>query len=140
MPAATTYYATLADARANSSIPDAAPPSDEVLADLIVAAEDLVDRLIGPAAASSTTGRKVTPAGLTAGRRELLKRATVVLTVAMYLDPGAFDLPTVGTEKGPDFERTVPLQGRELPASADIIRAAELLDRAGLRVLTARLA
>lgn len=141
MPA-TTYYATVAELRASTSIPDAPPPSDDTLAELIVEAEDLVDRLVGPRSVDTVSGRKWDAAaghGLTTAQRTLLTRATVLLAVALYEDPTSFLLPTVGTEKGPDFERTVPLQGREPIGTAVLVRAAELLGNAGLRVLTARL-
>lgn len=133
-------YATVADLRARSEVPDAAPPSDAELEELIADAEDLVDRLVGARAASSTTGRKWNVAAgtiLAAAAIDALKRATVLLAVSAYVEPGAFNPPLGGTVSGPDFTVTNPA-GATPRAQSALRQAAGLLDSQRLRVLAAR--
>jgi hypothetical protein len=134
-------YASAADARARTEIPDdPAVVSDARLEELIADAEDLVDRLVGPRAASSTTGRKwnVDPSSaLGAGAVDALKRSTVELVVASYLDPTAFDPPAGESVSGPDF--SVTNAAAATPRAQRVLRAAAArLDSFGLRVLSAR--
>ena len=130
-------YATVADVRAREEVPDAAPPSDAAIEELIADAEDLVDRLVGARAASQTTGRKWYPPNLSSAQADALKRSTVDLAVAAYVDPAAFDPPAAKTVKGPDFELTEA--AATTPRAQRAMRAAAgRLDALGLRVLTAR--
>lgn len=131
------YYAAVADLRADSRIDDAynATKATEAL----TSAEDLVDRLVGPRTADTTTGRKfVLPGSYTAGQVAALKRATVLLAAELVLNPAAYDPPAGKTVKGPDFELTEA--AALTPAAARTVRqVAELLDANRLRVKTARL-
>lgn len=125
-------YATAAALRAELEL-DAQALPDAAAERLIRDAERRVDRLVGPARVLET-GRKLDPAALAAGAAAALVEATVLLAAAEQRDPAAFVLPAVGSVKGPDFERSTPLQGRELPAAGAIRDAAALLDDVNLRV------
>lgn len=130
-------YALVADVRARTEVPDAAPPSDAALEELIADAEDLVDRLVGPRRSSSDTGRKFAPANLSTAAADALKRSTVELAVASYLDPEAFDPPAGKSVSGPDF--SISDGAGATPRAQRVLRAAAgRLDAQGLRTLTAR--
>lgn len=134
------YYATVAELRADPDVPDSEPPTDATLEALIVEAEDLVDRLIGPRDVRPDTGRKydaTDTGGLTAGQRDALRRATLALAAEAYADPMAFLPPAGGSISGPDFSVSNPAPGTPR-GRAELRRVAGLLDANALRVTRAR--
>lgn len=132
-------YATVAVLRAEPDVPDGEPPLDGELANKLLEAEDLIDRIAGARGVDVATGRKFVPARMSAGAALALERATVILAVEVYRDPAAFAPAAAKTVSGPDFTLT-DVAGLQ-PAGANALRrAAALLDVYRLRVLVAALA
>lgn len=130
-------YATADDLRAD---PDVADDLDEAVANKrLEAAEDLVDRLVGPRLAGAN-GRKWNIAagtGLSTEAVNALRDATVLLAVEEVKDPAAFTPPAGDSISGPDF--TISKPNRVGPAGELAIRrAAAKLSAHGLRVTGAR--
>lgn len=131
------YYAAPDDLRGDLDL-EPADLSDAAANRLLRAAEDLVDRLVGPAGVYPDTGRKYDVSetgGLSDRQRLALNEATVLLAAAEHLDPGSTAPPTHETVEGPDFKLGKPTGAR---ASAVMRRAAAKLDANGLRRLRAR--
>lgn len=138
--ALTVTYATVGDLRAELTRPADSELADRDAEARILAAEDLIDRLVGARTVSADTGRKIRPSSLAAWQATKLKRATVLIAAAGARDPAAFERAAYDTVEGPDFKVGRPIEGGLTPAGRDaLIRACALLDEARLRVLTASL-
>lgn len=134
-------YATVADLRADPTVPDAAPPDDATLEGYIRTAELAVERLIGPRGVTTVgaaAGYKYDPARLPATGVDALREAVVVIAAELVRNPEALDRPRAQSISGPDFSMT-NIAG-VAPAAARALEAAvAILDNVGLRVRFAHL-
>lgn len=129
-------YTTVEALRADPDVPD---DLDEAQATkLINSAEDLVDRLVGPGVhAGADTGRKLSPARLSADASDALSTITALLAAEEYADPATFLPPAGRSISGPDFSIS-DVAGN--PVGVRLLeRAAATLDAHGLRALGGRL-
>lgn len=129
-------YATVADVRADPTVPDTAPPDDATLEGYIRTAELAVDRLVGPRAVNTlgpAIGYKYDPALLPDVGKNALRDAVVLIAVELVAHPDALDRPRAQTISGPDFTLT-NLAGVGPAMSRALEAAVVVLDNVGLRV------
>lgn len=130
LSATATTYATPGDLRAKLGV-DAEVLGDVEAAEILSAAEDLIDDRLGNRPVDEDTGRKVVPAEEDAWRVEKLAKATLEVAAVLYRDPGVESRQRVRSVSG-----DVSTSGPYGPAYGE--RAESLLSASGLAVRFAR--
>lgn len=124
-------YATTAELRAELGV-DSEYLSDRDAARSLVAAEDVIDDMLGAYLPDETTGRKIVEADVEPWQWKKLKRATLALARLLHANPELLTDQRWRSVSGPDFAFSGPL------GSAVGSQVVAILDDSGLRRLATR--